>query len=579
LNAVSGNGSVTNPTPVPAGRTLQARIIVTGQGTFNAAPVTCSAPTPTVTPRPTNTPIPTVTSMPTPTPVIPVCSMPVLTPLNSSCYKDPPTLRATRFAPANQTQFAVDDSDPFAGFWICNSGWISASSYVMCTNATNQYTWSARASSSTNACTTSNFATNESFGIDHSSPTTPNTPYVAGSTSSSVTFGWVASTDSGCATCGGNAPMYWIQGYYHDVTDLTPQPDEWFVNDGNWSANSCAAPTYTVTCTGHDGKQVVFGAREAKDLVNNISNDNLNTMTYLCPDTGKPTSTPTPTPLPPTPTPPVATWYKLKNASYHRYNTITDVFPASILAFDGDDDTNYVFNTGVAGLVSSSGSQSFGGAKVSTVGYSLSNYTKPTRFTGAGYVSYIKSRKGYKTITKLDDLEANKINIYVPSSDTGTFTISNIGPNSEQAKIEAKLNDPTTGGPLVLIYQGTIKIDASTLNASAQGATPKPFALIAAGPTGKIRIGQAVTELGGIYIADSSIEFAYDSPPLGSSTIPLKIKGNITTTNGSTADTTKRQRTDTVSMPSIFIDVLPSLYVDLLPYLSTSVYKWSESAP
>lgn len=220
LNGAVGTGQVTNPTPVPAGRTLQARLFVTGQGTFNAAPLTCTAPppTPTQTPVPTATPIPTQPpSSPTPTPIVPVCPTPVLnSPANGSCTNSPPQLSATRSGLADQVQFGVDDAgvpymqSPWA---YCTSGWLSpnnpATYSCFNTTETDTYYWSARAKSSTNACTLSSLAQPRSYDIDITAPETPSVATASyNNLLNNVTFSWTPSNDVGCANCLGKAAKY-----------------------------------------------------------------------------------------------------------------------------------------------------------------------------------------------------------------------------------------------------------------------------------------------------------------------------------------------------------------------------------
>ena len=172
--------------------------------------------------------------------------------------------------------------------------------------------------------------------------------------------------------------------------------------------------------------------------------------------------------------------------------------------------------------------------------------------TGGVFVDYIKSRKQYVTITDTNgngiiesgELISNKINMI-----TGNFTV-------DSPSIQSK-------SPFLLVVIGDVTITGN-INPPA-----KSMAIIT---TGAIKINSTVTELNGIFIANS-VDFASDIIPGNTTANTLKITGNlISLTN---TDTNKRKRDD-IQKPSLYIIVKPEMYLDLLPMISIRHYEWRE---
>jgi len=256
-------------------------------------------------------------------------------------------------------------------------------------------------------------------------------------------------------------------------------------------------------------------------------------------------------------------WYKIKNSSFHRLTDNNNPIPQTISEFDGDDlPIARYFDSGIAGIVSSVGSQNYGTAPVSQSGFKLEGFTKTNNMLVASFTQYIKSKKEHVTINDLTNLQENIITIY----DAGalgfgkpTWTIDNAA--------KAKINTALSKGNVVIIFDGNLNIDT---NITTSGNS---LALLV---TGNINIRSDVSELNGIFIGNT-VDFSYDEEI---SSTPLKIKGNIIAAGSTAASTNKRQRDVTSqSKPSIFVVFDPSMYLNLLPYLSTSVYEWREKTP
>ena len=153
------------------------------------------------------------------------------------------------------------------------------------------------------------------------------------------------------------------------------------------------------------------------------------------------------------------------------------------------------------------------------------------------FLSYVKSKKEYQTITNLADLADNKINLW-----QGDLTINN----------QANFNNKK----VVLIVTGTATLDMPNFQ-------PAQAALAILAQT--INFTSSVKYAEGIFIAQT-----IDTG--STSNQGLKIKGNLialtTLTNG-------RAWADN-SQPSVFVVFDPVQYINLLPYLSTAYYDWRQ---
>ena len=259
-----------------------------------------------ISPTPTNTP------PPTPTPVPGECVVSNHTPV-SGCFRTNPVLSVSVDVNADQIQFAVDNAlidannkeNPFDDNWTCNSGWQGSSSYT-CNLSTGTYYWSARAKSSTGACNQSGLIPQYSFGIDKTAPYVPNSlknPSYNPDTKT-ITFSWDPSTDLGCGNVSGYAKYYWLQGWWTkpDGTVLVPWETTGGINNGSWQPANITSPTYTKSCSGHEGDTFTLAVIQSKDNLGNTSTRvETNRKSYTCPAEGT-TITPTPTFLTPSPT-------------------------------------------------------------------------------------------------------------------------------------------------------------------------------------------------------------------------------------------------------------------------------------
>lgn len=220
----------------------------------------------------------------------PVCDAPTLdgsgVPL---CGKTDPSFSATvNGTRADQMQFAVDNNNPFDASWTCNSGWISPvnpATYNTCSLSTGAYNWSAREQQQYGTCTQSPFATVQSFEIDKSLPSAPNQPTgvppAGANPRGSITFSWTASTDAGCGACGaGYACSYNLKARWLDTDGVTQFTAPVDVTWSNGSGGSLAAPSYQITCTGHDAQYAQLFVEKANDGVTPTANTTAQTLNW-----------------------------------------------------------------------------------------------------------------------------------------------------------------------------------------------------------------------------------------------------------------------------------------------------------
>ena len=240
-------------------------------------------------------------------------------------------------------------------------------------------------------------------------------------------------------------------------------------------------------------------------------------------------------------------WIKLKNTSFTAASTTSNNIPVFVNLFkpgDSDDDASQEYfimsslnlpdsSAGVAlGIVSNA---------YSAKNWSHSSYDKsPPSMYPSAFLSYVKSRKEYQTITDLNDLAEDKINLW-----EGDLTLNNA----------AKFNN----NKVVLIVNGTL-----TLSMENFQPTNSSTAFVA--QTINFYDGSTfVKEAEGLFIAQTVNTGSTANQG-------LKIKGNLiaqSTLNNS------RSWSDT-SRPSVFIVFDPIQYINLLPYLSTVSYQWNQ---
>ena len=229
--------------------------------------------------------------------------------------------------------------------------------------------------------------------------------------------------------------------------------------------------------------------------------------------------------------------------------------PATINQFDPDDTTDpfLIINSpnnepGVVIVPKVEQPPNFGAAtKASSKDWLNSeNYSAWKPFTPTTYLSYVRSRKKYHSITNLNSLESENIYLY----NNGDLTLDHL-----------KENNLTAKAPLLLIVTGgNVTIDDTIDFTFGDSASPASVAIVT---DGSLNIGPNMKELNGLFVANQ-VDF-------GSSATELKIVGNIISTKE--ADPTSRNRADN-SKPSVFIVFKPNMYLNLLPYFSTAAYEW-----
>ncbi len=264
----------------------------------------------------------------------------------------------------------------------------------------------------------------------------------------------------------------------------------------------------------------------------------------------------TPTPQPSaTPTPTQGPWFKLKDGSFSKKGAYSNDIPTTVNTFDTDDTTQpYLIANKTTAPVNDPGVVIIpappGSDQASVKEWiNSNNYSYTAPFTPSTFMSYIKSRKEYRTITSISGLSSG-VGIYLYNSG-GTLTIDNTAENNLRAV-----------APVLLVVSGGDVTLNSSDNIFGDNAAPQGVGILT---DGNLNIAANMTSLNGLFIADQ-VNF-------GSSTNPLKITGNIISQNP--ADTDTRSRVDT-TRPSIFVVARPSLYLNLLPYFSTATYEWKQ---
>lgn len=268
--------------------------------------------------------------------------------------------------------------------------------------------------------------------------------------------------------------------------------------------------------------------------------------------TPTPTATPTPTPTAtptPTPTPtPIPKWIKLKDTSFSSTGSLDNPIPLVISAYDSDDNASqryFIGNTvGIDPGAVLSSSINLNGANSSSKNWQAA-YSKSTLMTPAGFLSYVKARKEYKTITDIDNIIIEDYNNKILVFSSGTFTISDANKSTFDNR------------NLVIIINGDLNLSASSFIPS-NAATA--FVV-----TGAITFSATTTEVRGIFIATTGVSTG--------STVNqgLKVVGNLATTS---LDNSRRWTN--LSKPSLFIVFKQDPFITLLPLLSTANYNWRQ---
>ena len=271
-----------------------------------------------------------------------------------------------------------------------------------------------------------------------------------------------------------------------------------------------------------------------------------NTFTCL----GGSTPTPTPTVAAPTPTTPAVpgALYKLRDASFYKLGNLSSTITPLSTIYDFSDTSPTIFNQGASGIVAAIGSINVGTGTVSSSGWSRANTTIPSTFTASSFKSYVMTNKSVTTVTDLSQILVSGLYYY-----NGDLTISSdIAPSN-----------------VVLIVNGNVTLRGTGGFTKSFNIFDRPFALVVAGTSTTpktLTFGDSLTQANGLFIADT-IAFS----ELSSSTTPLKITGNVTS---STPVAMTRNRG--TSAPSLFIVFNPVSYVNLIDKLSVLRSSWTQ---
>lgn len=248
-------------------------------------------------------------------------------------------------------------------------------------------------------------------------------------------------------------------------------------------------------------------------------------------------------------------WYKIKNASFHKNNAINNSIPSSITPFDGDDTTQALTSIGNAGLVTTTGSITTGAGNLSTPNWRSTLYTQNTTYNPTTYADYVVARKTYSTISDANSngiIDSGELTSGTTNYIVGNYTIDS---NSVQSK-----------APVVIVVRGDLII-----NSTSNEFNPPDKAMVFI-VTGTLKIHSHHDHINGIFIA-TAVDLAYD---VASTTTPLKIVGNLI--SHSTINLMKRVRTDG-SQPSLFIVQDYKHYLNTLSMLGISKYTQTELRP
>jgi hypothetical protein len=263
-------------------------------------------------------------------------------------------------------------------------------------------------------------------------------------------------------------------------------------------------------------------------------------------------------------------WYKIVDGAFHKNGSLTMTYPSIVNPYDTDDNgkvypvvksansnTNGLSTVATQTFIASgnkddnlalirSGTHPNAGqvGKVSTQNWKLTNYAVNSSYLSnlGDFLSVIKGQKATKTITDLNQIERNKVNIInSPYTITGAL--------------------PDRGGPYILLVNGALTLNIGA--GSTVNTTGDSIALIS---TSTINIHSTIGQINTILVADS-FNLAYDLAAGTNSATPLKINGNLVSANP--VDTLRRDRPD-FDKPSLFVVFKPKMYLDVLPLLSVT---------
>jgi len=240
-------------------------------------------------------------------------------------------------------------------------------------------------------------------------------------------------------------------------------------------------------------------------------------------------------------------WYKLKNASFHKFGNIDSVVSQTVVAVDSDDSTVRNIIIGNSGVSSTTGNYSTGPSynpiKLSSNNWNTTGYAF-SEFYLSNFIDYIRSRKESTTITadSLDQIADSSINEISGDLTLNSGSLSGV-----------------TGNNFVLLVTGNVRIDGNFNN-----PITKTLAIYA---TGTITFSDTTQNANGIFIGNQIV--IEGKTPAGTDTFGLKIKGNAVSRRAY-----ENNRNLTVnSKPAFFVVVDPDQYLSLLPLLSISKYE------
>lgn len=248
-------------------------------------------------------------------------------------------------------------------------------------------------------------------------------------------------------------------------------------------------------------------------------------------------------------------WIKLKDYSYSnpKLLPVTNKIPtgSAVLKYKPDDlddvaEASFIGNnfTNGPGIATGIGVGNYGGIHSGPRNWNDVMYITSKTFDKAQYLTYIKSRKNYRTIRNMAEITAPGIYVWDSSEN---ITI-NTQPAHNYVLIVPNAN--VTIGPLA----------GNTFNTGTQA---KSVAIIA----NTITFADTLTEARGIFIADTI--HTGDNTSQG-----LKITGNIIATEDLRFNREWNPNENT--RPSLYIVNEPKIYIDLLQYISTAIYESKE---
>ena len=266
-------------------------------------------------------------------------------------------------------------------------------------------------------------------------------------------------------------------------------------------------------------------------------------------------ATPTPTLTPTlTLTPTVAPWKKISNASFQSDDSLNQDFPTTVVSYDGDDTNDRLFAVNNSGATTVS-SSSLAASELNQNGWY--NQSDPDVVLNKNaFLSYAKARKKMTTLTTLsgDLSEITGDGIYYYDSNGAPLTITT--------------NYSTQTNDFVLVVDGSVvfNVAGNTFNADTSVATRPARRSIA------ILADSIAFSSGANFLRNANAIFVASTIDTGSlADAPLKVKGNIITSNFTNGRTNGNNQS-----PSVFVVFDGKQYVDLLPLLSVSKYDWKQ---